>query len=366
MTSRVPTALALTGAQLALGVLSSGCEQRPPIRYETEHLRIGTDYDAPVCRGNRDHLERVVTSLEERLDTKVTAPIEVYLWGLEDPGWCPEVGTGCFENNTVYSSEVSVDHELAHIVIATLGDPAAFWDEGSAEALQSDRTLFGLSAPIDDLNLETARVNYHTAGHFSRWLIESRGIDSFRQLLRSSAGALEAFEGAYDLSFEAAQEQYFNEAPHSYGALIACEHPALPQTDELTWSETLEIDCEAEHVYSTPDGMGMFRVLTIEQRGYYVLSTSAELGTIARCDDEDLEHPVTPDDPKHGDVPPTTNYSIYQYIRTFGIDGEETTLDLAPGRYEIGAGYYDHEARTAQLTVEVAAGPIPQLPETAP
>jgi hypothetical protein len=344
-------------ALLAFTLLTVACEQLPEIRYETEHLRIGTNYDAPLCRGDLDHFELVVTTLEERLGTTVTEPVTVYLWD-ENPGWCTsEYASGCFRDGVVYGDALSVDHELVHAVIATFASPAALWNEGAAEALQSDRTLRGSSTPVANLDRTTLEVDYLTAGHFSRWLVETRGIETYRSLLRAGGSARVAFEDTYAMTIEDAQAQYLSEAPYSYGALIGCEHPELPQVDALTWSDTLEVDCANADVHATTGGLGAFRVLTITARDDYAFSTSAALGVISRCDDEDLASPPMTDDPEFADVPPITDAFVYQYTRIFGADGEVTVLDLVPGRYEVAVGSLDYEARTERLDVTATSGP---------
>jgi hypothetical protein len=342
-----------------------GCSDLPEIRYETEHLRIGIAFDPPLCRGNIDYYERVVTTLEQQLGTRVREPIEVYLW--DDPssfpesGWCAEWnGLGCYKNGAVFASFLSIEHELVHAVIDTFARPTPFWNEGAAEALSFKRTYFGNTAPVDNLDLDPPWLRYSTAGHFSRWLIETYGLDLYRKLLRTRGSSRAAFESTYDMSVEAAQELYFAQAPHAYGA-SRCPHLNLPQTGDLEWSETINVDCSSADTWGDSRAIGVFRVLTISERGFYELTTSAEVGAIAPCFDEDLESPVLLGDPAYGDVPPASG----GFLRVFTGDQGKSTLDLIPGRYELTAAYAGYEARTVGLAVRAATGPIPQTPESA-
>ena len=303
-----PIPMTCVAAAAMLCVL--GCNELPEIQYETEHLRIGIALDPPLCQGNLDHYERVVTTLEQQLGTSVRKPIEVYL--SDDPttfselGWCNEAVIGCYWNGVVYASYLSIDHELVHAVIDTFATPTSFWNEGAAEAL-TDRTFFGQTAPVDNLDLAGyPQLSYNTAGHFSRWLLETHGIELYRKLLRAPGSSREAFESTYDMTMEEAQEIYFAEAPHAYGALISCDHPDLLETDDLHWSETIDVDCSTSDVWGDSRGIGAYRVLTISERGFYELTTSAEVGAIVSCFDEDLEHPVLVGDPAYGDVPPAS------------------------------------------------------------
>lgn len=359
---------ALYVVALALGL--AGCEQLPELTYETEHLRIGTQFDEPLCRGDLDHLEFVVTSLEATLDTAVNSPIDVYLWDSREwagnPGWCSgDLSVGCYRNGSVYASTLSIEHELVHAVAASLSNsPAAFWGEGAAEALQSHRTRFGRTAPIDNLKLEYPQLSYLTAGHFSRWLFETRGAERYRALLSSTRGARAAFETTYGMSMEAAQAEYLADAPFSYGALISCNHPALESTEPLEWAETIDIDCNNIGVRGSPDGMSVFRVLTVEERGHYELWTSAEFGSISLCNDTVLVSAPEPDDPAYGDVPPVTMEFVERFSRVFSSEGQSGVLELVPGRYEVAVGFSGFEAKTAEVRVLPAPGPVPQVPHS--
>ena len=335
----------------------------PDIGYETEHLRVGTQFDEPLCRGTLDHLESVVTTLEMTLGTSVERPIEVSRESSVNPGWCADdTARACHNDGAVYSDLDSLEHELVHAVVATMGDPAPFWSEGTAVALESERTLFGLVAPLDDLDAKDSfAVNYRSAGHFSRWLQETHGLQRYRELLRAKGSAREVFEQTYDFSLADAQAQFYAEAPYSYGVLVACEHPELEQSGDLSWSETFDVDCDAADIHSTERGMGAFRVLTITQRGHYAFSTTAQLGTLARCDDEDLDLPIANGDPAYGDISPIDEAFIHQYVQGFAGD-ESVIYDLVPGRYEVAVGFLDFQTRTATLDVRAAQGPIPQTP----
>lgn len=247
-------------------------------------------------------------------------------------------------------------------MVASFASPEPFWSEGAAVTLQSDPTYFDSTAPVDNLELDAPQLNYSTAGHFSRWLIETHGIERFRELLRAPGSAREAFERSYAQTFEAAQAQYFAEAPSRYPAWLACDHPDLRQPAALDWAETLEIDCEQPDVRSTPLGIGAFRVLTISERGFYEITTTAESGVILRCPDDLPPELVALGDPSYGDVPPVTG----GFARALTGGGEPLVVELVPGRYELGVGHAGHDSQTVTLEVRAASGPIPQTPESSP
>jgi hypothetical protein len=240
-----------------------------------------------------------------------------------------------------------------HVVIASFASPTAFWNEGAATALQVNRSYLYEGKPSDHLDLEAPYLNYYVAAQFSRWLFETYGVELYRSLLRAPGSAREAFEQTYDMTIEQAEELYFAQVPYSYGAFMACDYPEIPQVGEMQWSETIDIDCDKQHVYGGPLGMGAVRVLTITERGDYTFSTTAESGVILACRDVDLQTPPAEDDPALGDVPPYDQR--YLPLRPFAGDGELTTFDLAPGRYEFVVGNPgDFEPHTERIDVRLA------------
>jgi hypothetical protein len=342
---------------LVLGLLAPACEQRlPEFRYETEHLRIATDFDEPLCRGDLDHYESVITRLEVVLDTTVDEQTDVYLWDLTKPvpDWCSlENASGCYnrDEGALYADQASIGHELVHVVIASIGSPTAFWNEGAATSLQVNRSYFSEGKPSDNLDLEAPYLDYHAAGHFSRWLFETYGVELYRALLRAPGSSRAAFEQTYEMTIEQAQELYFAQAPYSYGAFMGCDDPELAQVGDGQWSETIDIDCDKPHVYGGPLGMAAHRVLTIAERGDYTFSTTAGGGVILACRDVDLDSAPVEDDPALGDVPPYDHH--YLALRPFAGEGALTTFDLVPGRYEFGVGIPgDFEPRTVRIDVQ--------------
>lgn len=369
--SPTPAPVPLLRAALLVATcsLTAACNERPEIRYETEHLRVGTDFDAPLCRGDLEHMELVIATVEAELATSLDEKVDVYLWATEDwppeQEWCRGMhDTSCFKGSAIYSSLVSLDHELVHAVAATVGWPAPIWREGAAVALQSERTQFGLTAPVDNLDLDVPELDYRTAGAFARWLLETHGPERFRELMRSKGDARKAFESVYDISVEAAQEAYFADSPYSYVPLIACEHPELEQIEGLRWSESIDLDCDAAGTYGGPYGMGTYRVVTIAERGHYAISTSAPSATISRCPDEDLESFPEASSSVYGDIPPLTREFPQRFVRALAGNEEPELLDLAPGRYELSIVFEDHEPHQAQLDVRAAEGPVPVSPES--
>lgn len=183
-------------------------------------------------------------------------------------------------------------------------------------------------------------------------MLETYGEQSYRALLRHPGDGRQAFEETYDLSIEDAEALYFDEAPHSYGALISCQYPDLPSVGELSWSEQIDINCALPHVYGGTFGLKAKRVLTISERGAYSISTTAEGGVLMRCQDETYSAPPSLEDSEiYGDAPAYTLMYINKYMIPLPGGGEPMVLDLTPGRYELLVGYPSYEPRQARVDV---------------
>lgn len=357
-----------SGPTLAAALLCVvSCEQRE-FRYETTHLRIETAFSEPLCQGDLDHMELVIASVEDELGITMSGRAHVYLWAETEwpptPNKCVTGSAGCIHGGEIHSTLYALDHELVHAATNLGSRTIPIWSEGTAEALSSTRTRFPVEAPIDNLELDIPELSHRTAGHFVRWLLETHGAEKLRTLLDTTGDARVGFENTYRMTIEAAQEQFFAEAPYSYGAFIACDFPDLDPSGDLEWHEEFAIDCADPDVRGGPYGMGMPRVLTITEPGYYAFSTTASRGSIGRCDDEDLALEPVDGDPTLGDIPAVTRYFTEQYVTAFPGDGEVSVLSLAAGRYEVHVGFTDHETRSAAIDVRAAPGPIPQTPES--
>ena len=163
------------------------------------------------------------------------------------------------------------------------------WLEGIASAL-SGRTRDGQEEVGSLLGLEDSRqVDYGTAGHFVRWLLEEHGVDGIRALQRESP-----FEQAYELELADAIEDYEANAPWSYPRRSPCRGEPLEATSEGRWAHDIQVDCDdpfgsAEY----QSGPMVLRTVDIEEPGMYRLfvTEASRVGAIA-CQLETLLEPA--------------------------------------------------------------------------
>jgi hypothetical protein len=246
--------LGLISVPAALALASCSEPDLPAIRYHTEHLEIGTDYDEPTCAGTLAALERHAVLLEQWLDTSIDSKIEVYLFEDGDPPCVEEPVSGCFDPGTgqVITRFGSARHELAHAVSHQWGSPDHFYSEGLARAFSGERTVFrGADAlPSRSLGLDVFEIPGGAAGHFVRWLYERHGPAPLATLFcKSEAGdPSDAFRETYGMTIEDAEQSYFAEGPEAYPGLSFCTHEVevLPWQDGV-FRHAVELDCDQDH-----------------------------------------------------------------------------------------------------------------------
>ena len=315
---------------------------------EFEHtIEIGDQVlvssDSALCQEDILRIERAIEHAQDVLGTSVDEPIRMYLYdrGLSR---CIAGASGCVVDGEIHTLWESIDHELVHAVAGPLGRPSSFWAEGIAEAL-SDRTQRGSTDVGINLDLTPGDLDYHTAGHFVRWLLEGHGEEGIRQIARG-----ESFSSSYGFELSDAIADYETEAPWSYPRWNPCPGEELVPMETDHWESTIDATCSKRG--STGDGTigtGAIRTITIQNPGTYRLMLRG--GTevkVLYCQTSVLE--VEPAGEFAGDIrredaglkPPSTFISGEEYLVQFEAgmhefrfntaegDGEQLQLDLAP------------------------------------
>jgi hypothetical protein len=219
--SRVTAARAL----LVLA-LSSACgdePEPPPIVWEGEHVRFGTDADdSTLCAGTLPYLDGAVGHLKEifgRPDARVD-----YYWLPEGTeSYCRRGGNGCTNDGGVFSRYSIHQHELVH-AIRYPGGLYLPLEEGLAEAHGDDWDRFSIQGDIRELLQDPADgylpgPGYGLAAHFVSYLETTHGLDALIELDAATryedsySQAEAAFERVYDRSLDAEIAAYEAEYP---------------------------------------------------------------------------------------------------------------------------------------------------------
>jgi hypothetical protein len=313
----------------------------PPIEYETEHLRIATESDAPVCQGSLDWLESHVVWVEGELGLELSAPVEVYFYEDLVESQCADrdgKASGCYGDGLIFTDWTSVPHELVHAVAAEADDADEFFAEGTATAFSENWSEFGDQAPSLGVGLDAEDIDYNAAAHFVRWLYERDGAGPLTDMLDESSSvrgpshAEKAFEKAYGQSLLDADIEFYDEAPQRYPTQRQCDQPSLEWDGDRAEAD-IELDCSA----SDTRGSGALfaaRTFDIPADGHYVLELESPATALVRtCQDTIL--------PLGAPAPPMPALPVGEFAGGNGwfpgdwVSSGAHDLYLYEGRYQI-------------------------------
>jgi hypothetical protein len=334
MNCRIPaTSIVLLGIAMACGpdeIVTASI--LPPLIYEGEWIRVGTDFEVPLCAGNIadfDHeIERIDTTLELDAEGKTD------MWILGDGSlyqlFCPDAEKTCTPWHLVEGTLVRkrapdvLWHALAHDRVnraarSGLGQSNGLFVEGMAEALA--RTYCEPTIPLDiqlpntDSLLAAERAHpdfdfleYTLASHLTRWLLVSFDAQALQEFMVAvdHDDSPDAVRTAYEAHFGSSlDEDLFSHLDwsvddrHPYE--VGCRGEAPPSGASGT-VHTLQatLDCSSELVRSNfyehrPERLNRGYVewaFEVETAGQYELVGELPAGTemtIARCDCQALD-----------------------------------------------------------------------------
>lgn len=349
-----------------------GCSLDPelPIEYETEHLRIGSELDEPLCNGDLVRYEQMISTIEGELMLDMTEQATVYLY-TEETWWsgtnevCGDDTLGCYSVNkhTIFAVMRSLEHEIVHAV-AGENMVGEFFDQAIAEIYSENQTQFGRTAPSASIDLSGKIVDHYSANHFVRWLRERWGGERLGEILHEDGSGSEAFEKVYGMAVSEAEELYFEEAPYQYSSLYSCDGLSLSpvQPDQSKWREEIALDCPAgDDTRTSGIGMIVHRTFDVPEPGYYTIHHDGYWFDIYRCSPERIEEGVPPARYLHEDVPPEHGGFPSGAYRHY--EGQTTwDLYMEAGKHDIGVGLLGHETGTVTLEISPTLGPHPLPP----
>jgi hypothetical protein len=350
----------------AVALLSACGEDHLPVSYETEHLRIGTELDHPLCAGDLAAFEEIFQRVEVELGLAPDSKISVSIWS--DEAWATVAASycsspsvlGCFKRQdaSIFTSWFAVEHELAHAAIAVPNIPP-FFNEALADVYGERQTRFGATAPSDSLELSADDMDQASARHFVMWLRATYGVAKLGELVRSGNAASERFAAIYGLSFAEAEAKYFAEAPYGYPRLGTCSAAPIEFDDEFEgWRAFVNLDCETgSDVRFFGLGPMAERSFVIPVAGHYAVRTDADLIFLNRCATGPIEEPLRFEDFFHEDVPPSYAGTVAEHFRVYE-GGAILNLYFEAGKHEIGLLLAGEDTGEAALAIWPALGPV--------
>lgn len=335
----------------------TACNPLPEIGYETDRLRIATDFDDRICDATLQAFDDHVASVEDVLATPTRKdPIVVY-WLDDVTDYCGEGRYGCFFPGTrvLFSTGPSITHEIVHAVLDSTAR-TYFVEEGMAEMLSGVDVWYRPDPkhdnPANELRLTPSayrdgKLDYAAAAHFMRFVYDTEGDIAMRALADTiiDGGDAHAIEGTLEHAFEAPieeiEERYFGQS-HTYYRGFAAQEIAL--AEELSAGLDMRLDCDDGETRGPliSGGGGLYRVRQVKiKRGgladievdgdsdgwidFFDPTSSRGIVTnwaMPRADvDPHALHLVAGDRVKHQLEPGT-------YLAVFGADSDGTELSL--------------------------------------
>ena len=269
----------LCAASLLLATLA--CDASPEIRYETHHLEIATDFDAPVCQGTLDYLEDHLRFVQSTLDLRLPDDAKVRVYWLEDTldEWCRPDATGCFYPGTrvVFSKGQSITHEMVHALLNAEAHTSLFIEEGLAELYSGAGSRHRRSGdqppPIAELvwltpeEYRARALDYSLAANFATWLHSEYGEVINQRLAKVVAEGGGPEELAYELErlnkadMHEIEQRYADLHRTNYSGLRDGEVPAL----EFGEAIDVELSCADPETFGPlPSGeAGMYQTFRL-------------------------------------------------------------------------------------------------------
>jgi len=321
-------------------VLMCGCEEAgtlpelPELTIEIEGLRIGLadDYEDTPCAGDLSRIEAHLSKVESLTGIRRSSPIDVYLMSPE--GVCPEGARACYRGDVdaVFSSWGDLRHEVVHAVEREeLDFPSVFWAEGHAEAGRGLTSWKSIHGPllVEDLGSNDL-VNYVSAGHFARYLVETRGWGAYQDAIERGV------EEVFGISEAELVAEYEREAPAAYPPRDPCPFPELESDGAEGWRESFNFSCDTPGAtqyeyrgFPSSPGAALLRSVELEAGTYEVELEGGREVVLLGCHTEELD--VVHDSPSNGDLQNETGHGLGKGFES----GEIHKVTVTSGVYRV-------------------------------
>lgn len=274
-----------------------------------EHIEfVFEKADRALCEGSIFELDRFIERVFGFLDTAVPPDYHALVQVVDDAP-CPQ--DACYrQGGGVYIEGLddagvrpaeTLRHELVHAVAQEAwGATLPFFAEGLAVALSQGGTMvpanLGPVAVHDMLDDTADDLDYPAAGLFVQFLIDTRGLDRFKQVyIGAQTASIEAVQGVieevYGESFADIEAEYLSGAPRCLFQLDVCDLDVAEKVGSA-WARSFTVSCDDPDVYGSvgadDTNMAVRRTIEIESAGTYRLTTGAHL-FLSRCGDCDVQ-----------------------------------------------------------------------------
>jgi len=298
-------------ATLALFVALLACDadHKPQPDAEGEFIDFIFDSTArSLCAGTITELDRFTERVFDFLGTPIPPGYHALIEVVEDAP-CP-FGACYYQDDRIYIDDLdavgirpteSLRHELVHAVAGQAWGPTVpFFAEGLAVALSQGGTMvpkIGMPVAVRDmLDDKATDLDYPAAGLFTRFLIDSRGLERFKQVYvgsqtRSLTAIESVLEDVYGESLSQIEADFLSGAQRCLFQLDVCD---LERAEEIgsNWESRFAASCDDPDLYGSkgPEDTQMARQQTVAVAvaGTYRLTTDTHL-YLSRCGGCDVQ-----------------------------------------------------------------------------
>jgi hypothetical protein len=303
--------------------LINGCEQRPPLRMESEHFLIHADRAITLCPEMVNWLEQHFNTVGKALRVPQVARISIYLYKDReeldnslsiDDGTDARKSYFSHRDRSVHVVAIAdlieggghLRHEIVHAYASYMGRPPSFFSEGLAEILACGLgPSTGMHGAIDRWDEEIKGnivnemssyqvdwVSYSFGRTFSRFLIHREGLDKFLDLytrldgIKNRTDLEQAFEDVYEETPVSLVNEWLVSPKYldnlSCLPIEACAQPSLT----VGLENDIQLTCMMAFPPTFGYYYGFFRaVRTFELSEPTHLRISPEIGALGRCPD---------------------------------------------------------------------------------
>lgn len=272
---------------------SGGACQEPappdpaPVVWEGERVEIAAHDELLACGGSFSYLDAFVAALHDDMGLEWGGtPVRYYMLSpdeLAELGFCPSEAR-CIYEHRVYSDRALDLHELVHATRAeALGQPLpgiTYFEEGLAVLYDTETRTEATSLDvyeglesISDLNGYMSAGHYGVAGHFTRFLVDTYGMEDHagfveaQESVRTVADVEQTFEDVLGESLPSVVDEYRAEYPlcsdlaRTRHLLECAQPPVVPDAGSIRVE--YELACDDPEVLGPVEGR-MWRSFTIE------------------------------------------------------------------------------------------------------
>jgi len=270
--------------------------EEPRSAWVGEYFTIDTTIESEqLCAGSLQNLDRFIEHAFAFLGEPIPDDFDVPV-AVGDNSICPPTARGCYvrESQRVYLDTLAqpdlalstLRHEFVHAITwAAWGPSISFFAEGIATALMGPVLV---SAPIpvgDQLTLTTGTLDYRAAALFTRFLIDTRGLDAFRRMYQGAQSWSEddiraLFLDVYGESFADLEAEYLASPPGCTYAIDLCDADRAESVADV-WSHRFVVSCDDPSYVGASDPsqtfmtqMWTFIPLQLERAGRYRLRST--------------------------------------------------------------------------------------------